>query len=204
MLFFYPFKSWLIEQAVDDRDYQTIRGTVVPIADLVGGISGTGLLVVSTTQLCGYYNLIGGAISLALMITCTPSHPARVSANETQLVPAIIPSIRLCAQCKEFRQVFVNQVFVDAAILTFSTIVILLLITSFDVKKESDASMLYLIMSIVGGMLGVACNVSCHWILQKVDKLQVYHSLLLLIVLVCITDFVLRIQSLGSLYWELC
>ncbi len=208
MLFFYPFKSWLIEQAVDDRDYQTMRGTIVPIGALFGGISGTLVLLLTSTQLCAYYNLFGGIISLILMVFFTPSHPPRtqnkakdtitindVTDDDEERVPAIIPSIRLCAQCKEFRQVFVNQVFVDAAISTFSTILVLLVITSYNINKESSASMLYVIISIVGGIIGVACNISCHWVLQRFDKLQVYNGLLLITIVACILVFLLSLNA---------
>lgn len=184
MFYFFPFKSWLIENSVDDEDYRRIRSVAVPIGALVGGISGT-LLMVFSPVTCAYYNLIGGAIALALMIFFTPSKPFR----ESDRVPQIIPSIRLCSVSKEFRQVFINQVFIEGCINTYNAIMVLLLITSYDVKKEGTASMLYLLVSIIGGIIGVAFNVSCNWIFTKIDKLQVYKVLLWICVFICVITF---------------
>jgi hypothetical protein len=190
MFYFFPFKSWLIENSVDDEDYRRIRSVAVPIGALLGGISGT-ILMVFVPVICAFYNLIGGVIALALMILFTPSKPFR----ETDRVPEVIPSIRLCAQSKEFRQVFINQVFIEGGIATYNAIIVLLLITSFGVKKEGTASMLYLLMAIIGGIIGVAFNVSCNWIFTKVDKLVVYKAILCICVLICVITFFIAFDA---------
>ncbi len=190
MFYFFPFKSWLIENSVDDEDYRRIRSIAVPIGALLGGISGT-LLMVFSPVTCAYYNLIGGFIALALMILFTPTKPCR----ETDRVPQIIPSIRLCSQSKEFLQVFINQIFIEASAATYNAIMVLLLITSYAVKKEITASVLYLVMSIIGGIIGVAFNVSCNWIFTKVDKLEVYNILLLIAVIVCVITFFISFDA---------
>lgn len=133
-------------------------------------------------------------VTTYVLVTYIPSTVYRSAPK----VPKIIPSVRLCSQTAEFRQIMTNKVLLGAAIATYATVVSFLLFFAFTANNTDYVVSILLIQAIVGAVCGVSFMVSCNWLLKTVDKLKVYKALMILIALLSFFSFFVVLSSTST------
>lgn len=167
------FTSWMIESSVDDEDYIRLNSICLPLGGIFGSIAGL-LLVMMSPLLCAFICLIGGMITLLIMLYYVPGKVFR----EAKKLPNMIPSLRICFQTQEFRKVFMSSIFFHAAATIFATMTFLLLFLGFHRHNQSFVITCSLYDGIIAGLFGTLIIVACNWILTYVDKMKFYAILL--------------------------
>jgi hypothetical protein len=139
--------------------------------------------------------LVGGLLSLAAVLYYIPS----VAYREAPAVPKPIPSLRICAQSKEFCTILAVGIFIAAAQNTFGTLNLFMLSTCFGIKREAFVIELALIYVVLGGILGLVFIIACNWILARIDKIRVLVFILIIVIALSIATFFVTLNA-STLY----
>lgn len=102
-----PFTSWMIESTVDDEDYIRLNSICLPFGGIFGAILGLFLIVVSPI-LCALVCLIGGMVTLLIMLYFIPGKVFRskeITSNDS-ITSNLFPN---CRVSKDIRNYYLIQ-----------------------------------------------------------------------------------------------
>jgi Na+/melibiose symporter-like transporter len=162
------FDSWVVESTRDDADFSKIRSVANPIGGAIGASVGFFLLYVSPIGLSIGTAIIGSCV-LYVVVKYIPNKVFRTAPK----TPELIPSVRICMQTTEFVKLMINSTLFSAASIIFLNTLLLSFILLYDAEKVQDAVNYTVVMSGVGGSLGVVLVISCNWLFKRFEKLNI-------------------------------
>lgn len=163
-----PFDSWVVESSRDDADFSKIRSVANPIGGAIGAAVGFFLLFVSPVGL-SIGTAIVGVVILFFVVKYIPNKVFRTVPK----TPELIPSVRISMQTTEFVKLMINSTLFSAASAIFLNTLLLSFILCYEAEKVKDAVEYTVVMSGVGGVLGVILMISCNWLLKRFEKLNI-------------------------------